>query len=66
VETAVSAHPQVQFINTLRLRWVGHQLHGDMQLSLDINANPTEIKHDIRHTLHHEIPKLTDLTIEFD
>jgi len=64
VETAVSTNPNVQSIQRLRLRWVGHQLHGDMQLSLNDNANPTDAKHEIRHKLQHKIPKLTDLTIE--
>ena len=64
VETAVSNHPHVQSIQRLRLRWVGHQLHGDMHISLTTEASPTQSKHDIRHTLQHELPKLTDLTIE--
>ncbi len=64
VETAVSTHSHVQAINRLRLRWVGHQLHGDIQLTLTPSANPAETKHEIRHALQHKLPKLTDLTIE--
>lgn len=64
VETAVSQHPNVQAIDRLRLRWVGHQLHGDLQLSLSPSSDSEKVKHDIRHSLHHEVPKLTDLTIE--
>jgi cation diffusion facilitator family transporter len=66
VETAVSHHPDVQTIQRLRLRWVGHQLHGDMQISLQTVADPTKTKDDIRHILHHEILKLTDITIEIE
>jgi cation diffusion facilitator family transporter len=66
VETAVSQNANVRSIQRLRLRWVGHQLYGDIQLSLQTTADPAEIKHDIRHTLHHQIPKLTDITIEID
>ena len=64
VETAVSAHPQVQSIERLRLRWVGHQLHGDIQILLQPTANPATTLQDIRHSLHHELPKLTDFIVE--
>lgn len=64
VETAVSAHPQVQSIHRLRLRWVGHQLHGDTQVSLQPTANPATTIQAIRHSLHHTLPKLTDFIVE--
>ena len=64
VETAVSTNPDVQSIQRLRLRWVGHQLHGDMQISLQPTANPTTTLQDIRHSLHHALPKLTDFIVE--
>ncbi len=65
VETAVTAHPHVQSIQRLRLRWVGHQLHGDIQISVQPTANPATTIQDIRHSLQHELPKLTDFIIEF-
>jgi cation diffusion facilitator family transporter len=65
VETAVTTNPSVQSIQRLRLRWVGHQLHGDVQITLQPTANPATTIKDIRHTLHHQLPKLTDFIIEF-
>ena len=64
VETAVSNHPNVQSIQRLRLRWVGHQLHGDIQLSLRSTENTNSSTRDIRHSLQHEVPKLTEFLVE--
>ena len=64
VETAVSNHSSVQKIEQLRLRWVGHQLHGDLKVALHSTTNPQEAKANLRHYLTHEVPKLADLTIE--
>jgi divalent metal cation (Fe/Co/Zn/Cd) transporter len=64
VETAVSQHPAVTQVEQLRLRWFGHQLHGDVHLVLQSAADPVTALADIRHQLSHDVPKLTDLTIE--
>lgn len=63
-ETAVSQHPGVQHIERLRLRWLGHQLQGDVRLNLQPTADRQATLQEIRHTLAHELPQLTDLTIE--
>jgi len=64
VETAVISHPQVQSLKRLRLRWVGHQLQGDISLSLQPSTDSATVKRELRHALHHVIPKLTDLAID--
>ena len=64
VETAVQQQPGVHAIERLRLRWVGHQLQGDLLLNLDNSAVASDVKHEIRHALRHQLPKLADLTIE--
>jgi cation diffusion facilitator family transporter len=64
VETAVNQHPAVTQVEQLRLRWLGHQLHGDVRLVLQETADPASILAEIRHQLAHDLPKLTDLTIE--
>jgi len=64
VETAVNQQAGIHSIERLRIRWVGHQLQGDIQLTLKDDANAPRIKQEIRHTLQHEVPKLADLTIE--
>lgn len=64
VETAVANHPQVQSLERLRLRWVGHQLQGDVRLLLQSGTDAVEAKREIRHAARHAAPKLTDLVID--
>ncbi len=64
VEAAVTRHTGVQSIKRLRLRWVGHQLHGDVALSILPSANYYTVKQELRYTIGQVAPKLTDLTIE--
>ena len=64
VETAVIQQTDVREIQRLRLRWLGHQLQGDLRISLAASADWQEITHNIRHALNHDVPQLTDLTIE--
>lgn len=66
VEKAVIQQPGVASINRLRLRWIGHQLQGDIQLQLQGEYREQAIKHDVRHALAHAVPKLTDLIIEIE
>ena len=65
VETIVVSHPGVQAVERLRLRWVGHQLQGDLRLSIVPGMDFHEVKKELRHELDHHAPKLTDLAIEF-
>lgn len=64
VETAVNQTEHVQEIKQLRLRWLGHQLQGDLRLKLSANANPQTVKENIRHILRHDLPKLKEIIIE--
>jgi len=64
VETAVASFPWVQSIKRLRLRWVGHQLQGDMLLSILPSANYYVVKQELRYAIQQVAPKLTDLAIE--
>ena len=66
VETAVTQIPHVQEIKQLRLRWLGHQLQGDLRLQLKPGADSEAAKADIRHVLSHDLPKLSDFVIEID
>jgi cation diffusion facilitator family transporter len=64
VEMAVTTYPWVQSIKRLRLRWVGHQLQGDMVLSIVPTANYCLVQQELRYAVHQVAPKLTDLEIE--
>jgi cation diffusion facilitator family transporter len=64
VEAAVFEHPAVDSVKRLRLRWLGHRLQGDMVLTLSPSADGRAVKEEIRHSISHAAPKLSDLTIE--
>lgn len=64
VEMTINQQPGVQQINRLRLRWLGHQLQGDVRLALQPASDHQAVLHDVRHALAHAVPELTDLTIE--
>lgn len=64
VELTVSTHPNIEHIEQLRLRYVGHRLHGDMRIKLaDIDA-ATDSVAGLRHQLEHDVPDLVDLVVE--
>jgi divalent metal cation (Fe/Co/Zn/Cd) transporter len=64
VETAVTSHLWVRSIKRLRLRWVGHQLQGDVVLTILPSANYYILKQELRYAVHQVAPKLTDLAVE--
>lgn len=65
VETAehtLSALPGVIGVRRVRMRWIGHQIHADVDLDIDQNttlAHAHELAHTAEHHLVHAIPKLT-------
>ena len=65
-ERTIEQIPGVEEIHRLRLRWVGHQLQGDLQLALTPTADRPATGNEIRHQLSHTLPKLTDLVLELD
>ena len=64
-EHVVQSHPAVHKVKRVRLRWVGHQLQGDLRVVIDSGADRPETVHEIRHALEHEFPELTDMAVEF-
>ncbi len=64
VATVVTSAPAVTSVDKLRLRWVGHQLHGDIQLKLETGAHAPVALQDVRHQLEHDVPQLVDVVIE--
>lgn len=68
-ETALStlrATPGVRDIESVRLRWVGHQLRAEAGIVVDhqldlISAH--RIAHEAQHNLIHQVPKLVDATV---
>jgi cation diffusion facilitator family transporter len=59
-ETALAALPGVESVRRVRMRWIGHELHADVDLVVS-TGNSTEahrLAHDAEHELTHAIPRL--------
>jgi cation diffusion facilitator family transporter len=65
-EAVLAAHPGVQAVRSVRMRWIGHRLHADAELDIDPDlslASAHRIAHDAEHDLIHAVPKLTTALI---
>jgi cation diffusion facilitator family transporter len=61
-ETALAAEPGVRGVRSVKMRWIGHQLHADAELDIDPATSLTDahrIAHEAEHTLTHAMPKLS-------
>jgi len=65
-EAKIREHEEIKAIHALQLRYVGHQLRGELLLgvesTLTVAESETVIDH-IRHELYHLLPALADVTI---
>ena len=58
--------PRVDAVDAVRLRWVGHTLHAEVDLSVaaDLTLDAAHrVAHDAEHRLRHALPKLTRATV---
>ncbi len=65
-ERSLAAEPGVRSVHSVRMRWMGHRLHADVELDLDPElslAQAHQIAHDAEHHLVHAVPKLTTALI---
>lgn len=65
-ERTVAATPGVTEVQQVRLRWVGHTLHAEVEVAVapDITVvDAHEIAHEAEHRLLHAIPRLARATI---
>jgi cation diffusion facilitator family transporter len=60
VERVLAGVPGVEAVDRVRIRWVGHELLSDCDLTV---AEGHEIAEEAQHRLLHEIPKLVRATI---
>jgi cation diffusion facilitator family transporter len=61
-ETALAAEPGVLAVRSVRMRWIGHQLHAEAELVIDPATTlqgAHHLAHEAEHTLTHAVPKLT-------
>jgi cation diffusion facilitator family transporter len=60
-EQSLAREPGVVEVRTVRLRWIGHRLHAEAELSIDRATSLDDahaLAHSAEHTLIHAVPKL--------
>ncbi|MEV6415147.1 cation diffusion facilitator family transporter [Kribbella sp. NPDC051718] len=59
-ETALAALPGVESVIRVRMRWIGHELHADVDLVVGAadSAEAHRLAHDAEHELTHAVPRL--------
>ncbi|WP_431953368.1 cation diffusion facilitator family transporter [Nocardia lijiangensis] len=60
-ERALAAEPGVEGVRSLRMRWIGHRLHADVEIDVVPTitlADAHRLAHEAEHTLTHAVPKL--------
>ncbi|MFI9506210.1 cation diffusion facilitator family transporter [Nocardia sp. NPDC052566] len=65
-ERALAAEPGVLGVRSLRMRWIGHRLHADVELDVPPSislADAHHLAHDAEHALTHAVPKLTSALV---
>jgi cation diffusion facilitator family transporter len=69
IETQAAAVAGVEDVHAVRVRWLGHQLHAELHITVDEDL-PTRESHqiaeEVRHVLLHTQPRLTDITVHVD
>ncbi|MEO5974420.1 MAG: cation diffusion facilitator family transporter, partial [Ilumatobacteraceae bacterium] len=66
VETMLIATDGIERVDAVRLRWVGHELYGQVQVVSDgtLSLNEAhEISEQARHKLLHRVPRLVEVVI---
>jgi cation diffusion facilitator family transporter len=60
--TSLDAEPGVRSVRSVRMRWIGHRLHADVELDIDPRTSLEDahrLAHEAEHTLTHVVPKLS-------
>lgn len=69
VERAARTVPGVEDVTDVRVRWIGHRLAAELHAIVDANLT-TRASHaiieDVRHTLFHDLPKLSAVIVHAD
>ncbi len=69
IEQTAASVPGVEDVHAVRVRWLGHQLHAELHITVNEDL-PTRESHRIaeeaRHALFHTEPRLTSITVHVD
>ncbi len=66
VETIAGSVPEVQSVDRLRLRWLGHALEASMAITVDCHLAVAEghrVSREVRHRLVHEVRRFDTAVI---
>lgn len=66
VETVAASVPQVQSVDRLRVRWLGHVLEASMAITVDCDMTVTQghrVSEEVRHRLLHKVRRLDTVVI---
>jgi cation diffusion facilitator family transporter len=66
---AASHVPGVEEVTDVRARWIGHQLHAELSVSVSGGlsvADGHDIANEVRHQLLHHLPHLGSATVHVD
>ena len=66
VEHIAESVPDVQSVDRLRLRWLGHALEASMAITVDCDMTVSQghqVSEEVRHRLLHEVPRLDTAVI---
>jgi cation diffusion facilitator family transporter len=69
IKQVVNHSTGVQDITEVRVRWLGHRLHTELNLAVSPNLSVEkghEIAKEVRHQLLHHVPYLSSVTIHID
>jgi cation diffusion facilitator family transporter len=66
IEQEVCSVPGITRCDAVRVRWIGHELHAELDLTIDRDLRVSqahELTETVRHQLLHQVRRLTDATI---
>jgi divalent metal cation (Fe/Co/Zn/Cd) transporter len=65
----VAHTPEVQEVTQVRVRWLGHRLHAELNMAVSPQLSVAQghaIATEVRHQLLHHLPHLANVTIHID
>jgi len=69
IKHAVQHTPEVQEVTQVRVRWLGHRLHAELNIAVSPHLSVAQghaIATEVRHQLLHHLPHLANATIHID
>ncbi len=69
IKHAVQHTPEVQDVTQVRVRWLGHRLHAELNIAVSPHLSVAQghtIATEVRHQLLHHLPHLANATIHID